>query len=367
MRRLKILHVVGTMSRGGVETWLMNVLRNIDRDKFQLDFLVNRDAKGSYDDEILELGGQIYHCSDPKNLTAYAKRFGDIVRRNGPFDVVHSHVYWYSGYILRLAHRAGIPIRIAHSHTATEAKWWNIPRRLYQELMRSWIARHATHRIAASRPAGEALFGRSASQVLYYGEDFTPFRKLDCGDRVRQRLGVPAGRVVIGHVGRFVAVKNHTFMIDILERLIADRTDAHLMMVGDGPLLPAVRAQVEARGLSDHCTFTGEQSDVAPFFSAMDTFVLPSHYEGLGIVAVESQAAGVPLVVSTGVPTDVDVISDLIEHVPLSAGASTWAAAVKRRLKQPGRRAGNEALLLEKSKFGLPKCLEALSDLYKAA
>jgi glycosyltransferase involved in cell wall biosynthesis len=345
----------------------MNVLRHIDRDKFQVDFLVHKEDKGSYDEEIRAIGGQIYYCADPKNLGRYAAKFSDIVARNGPFDVIHSHVYWSSGYILRLAHRAGIPIRIAHSHTATEATGRNVPRRFYQHLMRSWIAQHGTHRIASSRQAAEALFGKRAAQILYYGLDFTSFRDLECRERVKHRLGVPDGRLVVGHVGRFVPVKNHTFMIDILERLIAEGTDAHLMLVGDGPLLSTIKAQVEARGLSDRCTFTGEQSQVAPFFSAMDVFVLPSHYEGLGIVAVESQAAGVPLVVSTGVPKEVDVISGLIEHVPLSAGPSVWASAVKHRLKRNLHRSGNEAVLLERSKFGLPTCLEALSTIYQSS
>jgi len=366
MRR-KILHVVGSMSRGGVETWLMHVLRHIDREKFQVDFLVHRKGDSSYDQEIRSLGAQIYCCADPRNLVEYAAKFSEIVRCHGPFHVVHSHVYWYSGYVLRLAHRAGVPIRIAHSHTATRPARWNLPRRLYQNLMRSWILRHGTHRIGISWPAAEALFGRQPAQpftVLYYGLDFTRFKDVESRDVVRRRLGIPPGRRIIGHVGRFVPVKNHAFMIDLLERVIAGGTDAHLMMIGDGPLLPAVRTKVEARGLSHRCTFAGEQSDVASFFSAMDVFVLPSHYEGLGIVALESQAAGVPLIASTGVPAEVDVISELVEHIPLSAGATGWASAVNRRLRQSKRRPGNEALLLENSRFGLPKCLEALSSVY---
>jgi glycosyltransferase involved in cell wall biosynthesis len=366
MRR-KILQVVGAMNRGGVETWLMTVLRHIDKQKFQMDFLVHSKLDSAYDEEIRSLGGAIHYCTDPKNPWHYAAKFRQVIQTHGPFDVVHSHVYWYTGYVLRLAHRARVPIRIAHSHTATQRARWNPSRRLYQNLMRSWILRHGTHRIGISKQAAEALFGPLPVRpctILNYGLDFTRFQDIEPSEVVRRRLGIPPGRGIIGHVGRFMPVKNHVFMVELLECVISSGTDAHLMLVGDGPLLSTIKAQIEVRGLSDRCTFAGEQSDVTRFFSAMDVFVLPSHYEGLGIVAVESQAAGVPVVASTGVPEEVDVIPQLVEHIPLSAGAVGWASAVSRRLRERRLRGGDEVRVLQNSRFGLSACMAALSDVY---
>jgi glycosyltransferase involved in cell wall biosynthesis len=369
MRR-KILHVLGGMNRGGVETWLMHVMRNINMNDFELHFMVHSNVESAYDREILSLGGRIHYGANPRNLLEYAEHFRATIRNHGPFNVVHSHVYWYSGFVMWLAHKAGIPIRIAHSHTATNARPWKIPRRLYESLMRAWIFRYATHRIGISQQAGEALFGPRPEKpfiLLHYGFDFSRFLVADRAEEFKRQLGIAPGRKVIGHVGRLVPVKNHAFVVEFFERTIARGMDAHLLFVGDGSLLPAIRTLIESRGLSERCTFAGAQADVAPFLYAMDVLVLPSQWEGLGIVALESQAAGVPVIASTGVPREVDVIPDMVEHIPLSAGVAGWASAVTRRLEEPKKRRGDEAMLLQNSSFGLQSCLERLSGIYFGA
>lgn len=367
LRRRKILHIVGCMSRGGVETWLMHIMRNIDRNQFELHFLVNSETACAYDEEILSLGGKIHYGGHPDRLTKYAREFQAVVRDHGPFDAVHSHVYWYSGFVAWLGHQAGIPIRIAHSHTAVSARPWKIHRRAYQTLMRALIMRYATHRIGVSQQAGEALFGHKPEKqytLLHYGMDFRPFLQPESADKVRQRLGIAPGRKVIGHVGRFVPVKNHAFIVEFFDRIVKSGVDAHLLLVGDGLLSPSVKAQIESRGLSQRCTFAGLQPNVVPFFSAMDVFVLPSLWEGLPLVTFEAQAAGLPVVASTAVPEEVAAIPRLVERIPLSAGADGWASALSRVLKEPSRRRGDEPMLLQSSSFGLPACLEVLSGIY---
>ena len=357
------------MNRGGVETWLMHVIRNIDRDLFETHFLVHSQEQSAYDEEIVSLGGTIHYGANPRNLLRYATDFSQLVRRYGPFDVVHSHVFWYSGFVMRLAYEAGIPIRIAHSHSAANDAAWKVPRRLYQRLMRRWIQRYATHRIAASQPAGKALFGDPAQNfsVLWLGLDFQKFaRQLPRSD-AKQNLGIAPARKVIGHVGRFVAVKNHNFILKVFEEIVAKGTDAHLLLVGEGPLSASIKSQAESKGLADRCTFTGSQADVAPFLSAMEVFVLPSQWEGLSLAALESQAAGVPVIASTAVPEEVDVIPELIEHISLDAGSTGWANAVGRRLNQQRQSTGDEALVLKNSRFGLAPCLASLSRIYLGA
>ncbi|MGA8144155.1 MAG: glycosyltransferase [Candidatus Acidiferrales bacterium] len=366
MRR-KILHVVGGMDRGGVETWLMHVMRNIDRNRFETHFMVHSNAESAYDREITSLGGQIHHCANPRNPLRYAAEFERLVRQQGGFDIVHSHVYWFSGFVMRLAHRAGIPIRIAHSHTSAGAAAWNIPRQLYERLMRRWIRRYSTHRLGISNHAGKALFGSRGAEdftLLYYGADFARFLDSLPSTDAKRRLGIDPDRKVIGHVGRFASVKNHAFIVEFFARLIGEGANTHLLLVGEGPLAPSIRANIGSRGLSDRCTLAGSQPDVVPYLSAMDVFVLPSRWEGLGLAAIESQAAGVPVIASTTVPDEIDVIPELIEHIPLSAGVDGWASAVRRKLNDPIRRRGDEVQLLQNSKFGLQKCLEALSGIY---
>jgi glycosyltransferase involved in cell wall biosynthesis len=346
----------------------MHMLRGIDRAKFEFHFLVHTSEESAYDDEIRALGAQIHPCTGVRNPIKYARQFKAVVQEHGPFDVVHSHVYLYSGFLMRLAAKAGVSVRIAHSHTALKQKYLNLARFTYDRLMRDWITRYSTHRIGISRIAAESLFGKPAHNppaVLHYGFDFSPFLQPRDPEEVKRRLGVPLQRKVIGHVGRFLPVKNHTFIVECFERIVATGTDAHLLLVGDGPLVPAVRKDIESRGLSDRCTFAGVHNVVAPFLSAMDVFLFPSLYEGLGIVALEAQAAGVPVIASRVVPDEIDVIPELVERLPLEDGPAVWASAVVEKLRDGNVRRGDEALLLQRSSFALPVCIEKLSRVYE--
>ena len=366
MRR-KILHVIGGMDRGGVETWLMHMLRLMDPNDFETHFLVHTSMESAYDREIAQLGGHIHRGASPKNPVRYAVAFDRLVQRSGGFDVVHSHVYWFSGFVMRLAYEVGIPTRIAHSHTSASEAKWNVPRKLYQKLMKRWISRYATHRIAVSHQAGQALFGKGPGvpySLLYYGMDFSRFLEPLPSADAKRSLGIAPGRKVIGHVGRFAPVKNHAFTVELMARMIGNGTDAHLLLVGDGPSAPSIRTQIDSRGLADRVTLAGVQPDVMPYLSAMDIFVLPSHWEGFGLVALESQAVGVPVIASTGVPNDVDVIPGLVEHIPLSSGVDVWASAVQRKLNEPAHRKGDEAILLTNSKYGSQPCLDMLRRIY---
>jgi len=205
------------MNRGGVETWLMHVLRSIDPERFRFDFLVHTSEESAFDDEIRRLGSRIHHCTSPRNPVRYAREFKSILRDYGPYDVVHSHVYLYSGFTLRLAAEVGVPIRIAHSHTAITQKRFDLARLTYERLMRAWVTRYATDRIGISRVSADGLFGQQArdtAMVLHYGFDFSPFLQPQDPAQIKAELGIVRDRKVVGHVGRFLAVKNHAFIVE---------------------------------------------------------------------------------------------------------------------------------------------------------
>ena len=366
MRR-KVLQVVGSMHPGGVETWLMHIMRSVNARDFEFHFWVSESNEAVYDKEIMSLGGHVHRSSGPHKFFRYAREFQSVVRTAGPFSVLHSHLYWYSGQLMRLGYEAGIPVRIAHSHTASQAPLWNFLRRGYQSLMRTWIMQYSTHRLAASKKAADALFGcppKRPVEVLYCGLDFDRFMGPHRADEVKRELGIPAERKVIGNVGRFVPAKNHAFIIDLFAYIIARGTDAHLLLIGDGPLLSIIKARVQSRGLSSRCTFAGLQTKLPPLYSAMNVFVFPSEREGLGLATLEAQAAGVPVIASTVVPTEVDIIPGMVEHLPLAVGASRWAEVVDHRIKESRPRTGKEVSLLRSSRFGLQTSLEALTKLY---
>ncbi|HXG09742.1 MAG TPA: glycosyltransferase family 1 protein [Gemmataceae bacterium] len=330
---VRILHVVGAMNRAGVETWLMHVLRHIDRERYRMDFLVHTDRPGDYDEEIRRFGARLLVCPHHRRPWAYARRFRQILRECGPFDVVHSHVHLFSGFVLRLASAAGIPLRIAHSHSDTtrvEAAA-GVLRRGYRRLMRRWIRKYATVGLACSRKAAAALFGPDWERdgrwrVHYCGIDLEPFRQVVDRLAVRAEFGIPPDAWVLGHVGRFHPAKNHSFLVEIAAEVARCRPDMRLLLVGDGPLRPQVEQRIAALGIADKVILAGRRPDVPRLLlGAMDVFVFPSHHEGLPLVVLEAQAAGLPVVMSDQVTDEVCLIEPLVRRLSLQHSAEEWA------------------------------------------
>lgn len=368
---IRILHVVGGMNPGGIETWLMHVLRHIDRDRFQIDFLVHTPHKCAYDEEILALGSKIIPCLDPSRPLTYATNFKRSLSQYGPYNIVHSHVYHFSGYVLRLARQANIPTCIAHSHTdasSLEAKagWY---RRLYLALMKRWIARYATVGLGVSRKAVVNLFGSNWDdprwRVLYCGTDLTLFRNVVNPAFVRAELGIPADALIIGHVGRFVEVKNHNFLIEIMVEVARREPQAYLLLVGDGPLRATIEQKVAQAGLTDRVIFAGIRSDVPRLMlGAMDVLLLPSFYEGLGLVLIEAQAAGLPCIFSDVIPEEADVVKPLVQRISLSQPPSDWVNAIAATKTQLRITQAEALKLVEQSPFNIQTSVKELEKLY---
>ncbi len=374
-RPIRILHVVGSMNRGGVETWLMHVLRHIDRERFQMDFLVHTTEPAAYDDEIRALGARVIPCCAPQRPLAYGRAFRRALRDHGPYDVVHSHVHHFSGYVLALARSAGIAGRIAHSHNDTRMVNSNVSpqRRAYLVLMRQLVDRFATAQVAASNEASLALFGRkgtdrSRTQILYCGIDLAPFEEEVDAGAVRAELGIPPGAFVVGHVGRFSTQKNHAFLVRIIEALVALEPRTHALLVGDGELRAAIEDDIRARGLSGHVTMTGARSDVPRLMmGAMDVFVMPSLYEGLPVVGIEAQASGLPCVISSEITSEVTIAKGLVKTLSLDASPGEWASDILVSALGPPYRPIRASALdyVRKSDFNISNGALKLWELYR--
>jgi glycosyltransferase involved in cell wall biosynthesis len=334
---VRILQVVGHgMARGGLETWLMHILRHIDREQFRMDFVVETAQRQGYDEEVRALGSRIIRCPQHRRLLTYGRNFSRILRDQGPYDIVHSHFHHYNGYVLYLARRAGVPVRIAHSHNdftyddeQRGALW-----RLYTQAMRRLITKNATSGLAASREAAGALYGSTWEsdlrwRVLHCGIDLKPFEVSVEPATVRAELGIPADAFVIGHVGRFYVQKNHAFLVNIAAEVARREPKMRLLLVGDGPLRPAIKDRVARSGIADKTIFAGVRPDVPRLMlGAMDVFVLPSLFEGLPLVGIETQAAGLPLIRSDVISPEMDVVQPLIQRVSLTQQVSDWAEAI---------------------------------------
>ncbi|MDJ0675320.1 MAG: glycosyltransferase family 1 protein [Calothrix sp. MO_167.B42] len=373
-RPIRILHVVGGMVRGGIETWLMHILRHIDRDRFCMDFLVHTPEPCAYDGEIRSLGSRIIPCPLEKwRPWVYGANLKKILQEYGPYDIVHSHVHHFSGYILGLAKEAGVPLCIAHSHNDTSSQEAKAPlyRRLYCQLSESWINRHATLGLACSRQAAGDLFGSdwetdSRWQLLYYGIDLQPFQDFVDPVAVRAEFGIPADAFAIGHVGRFEPQKNHQFLIKIAAEIAKREPKMRLLLLGEGYLQPEIAQQVAHMGLGDKVIFAGSRPDVPRLMvGAMDVFFLPSLHEGLPLVLLEAQAAGLPCIFSDVITREVDTIPSLVNRLSLSQSEEQWAETVIAQKDRVSDRTRKSALaLMKQSPFSIETSMQNLQNIY---
>jgi glycosyltransferase involved in cell wall biosynthesis len=372
-RPIRILHVLGMMERGGAEAWLMHLLRTIDRARYRMDFVVHITEPQEYDDEVRALGSALILCPHTRHPLRYAREFTRILNTHGPYDVVHSHVHQYSGLVLRLAKRAGVPVRIAHSHldaTAFEAQA-SPQRRAYLKLMRHWIDATATDGLAASGQAAVDLFGPgweadARYRTLFCGVDLSPFAHPVCRDAVRTEFHIPQDAFVIGHVGRFTEQKNHAFLLDVAAEVVQREANARFLLVGEGELRPAMMARAAALGLGERVIFAGSRADVPRLMrGAMDAFLFPSRYEGLGLVLIEAQAAGLPCVLADVVPREADIVPPLVHRLSLHQSPGVWADALLAIRDAPPPIAQPDALaLVRATPFDVRASWTALEHVY---
>lgn len=311
-RPVRVLHVVGKLNRGGLETWLVQVLNRLDRDRVQCDVLVHTADSAPYDDDVRGLGSRILRCSSRKNPARYVIELLLLLRRTGPYDVVHCHTYLFSGLVVLAARIAGVRIRIVHSRTnkSLVEKERGFVAECYGVAMRILIDRLATHRLAVSDSAGVSLFGRrwlerKNSFVMPSGIDLSLFNSDVDKSAIRSEMGFPAEAIVIGHVGRFSPVKNHSLLIEILAKARSQNPRLHLLLVGDGELRPVMEEKVRQVGLDSFVVFAGSRDDVPTLMrGVMDVFVFPSLFEGYGRALVEADISLLPCLFSTGIPEE---------------------------------------------------------------
>ncbi len=367
-RPIRILHVVGGMDTGGVETWLMHVLRRIDRDRYRFDFLTHTTKPCFYDDEIRSLGCRIIPCTHMSQPWRYALNYWRILKEYGPYEVVHSHVHYFSGFVIFLSCCFGIQKRIVHSHLGSSTIDMSVDfwRKLYIRVSKWLVCRYATLGLACSSLAAASLFEKNwennpERKILYCGIDLEPFKSSVNRDEIRRELKIPADAFVLGHVGRFMEQKNHDFLLEVFAEVARREPKAYLLLVGDGPLRESIKQKAQRFGLLEKIVFAGVRPDVPRLMlGAMDVFVFPSHHEGLPLVLIEAQAAGLPAVISDMITTEVIIVPGLIKSLSLQKDAVIWADCVMT-IKNMHVKLTDTCKELENSPFVLSKCLAGLT------
>lgn len=329
----KVLHIIGSMNRGGAEQLIMSIYREIDLEKYQFDFAVQTDKFAYFDQEILDLGGRIFSQPSPSifGILKYVNSLINIIKKHGPYDCIHSHVFSFSGLVLFVGKIMKVPVRIAHSHTTNDNKGFSIYRTFYKRIMRKLILNSATNLVGCSKEACISLFGENAFKkgmaiVLPNAIKIDSFQNIDNGrNDLREELNIPLSSKIVGHVGRFSKQKNHDFLINVFYEILKKIPDTHLVLVGDGDLKEKMERLVSEKRIAQYVHFLGLRDDVPQIMSSLDLFLFPSLYEGLGIVLIEAQAAGIPCLISNNLPSEADIGLGLIKSLDLTSEPKVWA------------------------------------------
>lgn len=332
MEPIRVLHENVIMDPGGIEALLMNVYRHIDRNKVQFDFMVHRPDHAFYEDEIESLGGRIYRTPRfspfPGQYQSYMRAVEKILSEHPEYKVLHAHAE-LNLWPLMIAKKLGIPTRIAHSHnakTTVNLKYFFF---LYEKAR---IKKYCTDMFMCSTPAGIWTFGEEVVKLgkVKFIKNGIETDKFVYDEQIRikkrQDLGLE-NKLVVGHVGRFMQQKNHTFLIDIFDIIHRKNPNSILMLVSDGRLMNEIKSKVHALGLDSVVMFLGNRGDVNELMQAMDVFLFPSLWEGLPLTGIEAQTAGLPVIMSD-VITDEVCITENTYMLSLNNCAEIWADKV---------------------------------------
>lgn len=323
---IRILQIVNDMHRAGLETMLMNYYRNIGRTKIQFDFLTHRPEKSDYDDEIIAMGGRMYYAPRlyPQNYSNYFKYMEKFFEEHQEYQIVHSHIDAMSYLPLRAAKKAGIPIRIAHSHNTSIDKDFKY---ILKQLFRSQITSVANYYCACGKEAGKFLFKEKEARIIPNAIEVDRFLFNEEMRNLKRKELAIKDEFVLGHVGRLSYQKNHKFLLDIFSEVHKKDSNTVLLLVGVGEKEQEIKEKVNTLGLDKVVRFLGNRSDVNELYQAIDVFVMPSFFEGIPVTGVEAQFSKLPCIFSTKVPNEV-AFTDRCKFLGLGESAESWAEII---------------------------------------
>ena len=305
---IRVLQVLGGLEAGGAESFVMNLYRAVDKEKVQFDFVKHIEHKGVFEDEIAQMNGKIYRCPQytGKNHFAYCKWWDSFFKEHPEYRVIHGHVRSTASIYLKIAKKNGL-VTIAHSHSTSNGSGISA---IVKDLLQLPIRHTADYLFACSDKAGKWLYGEKATKQANYrmipnGVDLKRFAFCEKKrQQMRHELGIAADTFVLGHIGRITVPKNHQFLVELFAAYHKENPNSRLLLVGDGELFETVQQQCTQLRIRDAVIMAGSKTNTEDYYQAMDVFVFPSLWEGLGIVAIEAQANGLTCLVSENVPRE---------------------------------------------------------------
>lgn len=314
---IRILHVLRAMEMGGAQTLIMNLYRNIDREKVQFDFLLS--DNDYFDEEILKLGGKVFYIPylTKKGQLNYEHNIIKFLKEHNEYKIVHSHIDQVTGIVMQAARKANVPVRIAHSHNTKNTN--GFIGKIYKNYLQNKINKNATNLFGCSEEACKWLFKERANEakILNNGIDIEKFKySTEKREKVRKELNISEGTIVVGHIGAFRKQKNHEGLINIYNEYLKTNSNSCLLLCGDGDLKCDIEKKVRNLGIGDKVKFLGIRSDTDALYSAFDIFLFPSLYEGLSVALIEAQASGVKILASDTIDKKTELTNN-IEFISL--------------------------------------------------
>ena len=361
---IRIAQIMGKWVGGGVEAVVMNYYRYIDRNKIQFDFICDEDSTCIPYEEIEKLGGKVILIPPYQKIFKYHKELKRVLKE-GKYKIVHSHINTLSVFSLFAAKCAGVPIRIAHSHSTTNKK--EKKKNLLKQILRPFSKLFATDYMCCSELSGRWLFGNKEYDKgnVYLLNNAIDLEKFKFDENIRRekrkKLKIDDDTLVIGHIGRFVEQKNHRFLIDIFNEVHKQNNNSLLLLAGQGPLMEEMKEKVKNLGLSDFVQFLGQRNDVAELYQAFDVFCLPSLYEGLPVVGIEAQASGLLCLFSDDMTKETKVLEST-KFISLNKNSEYWANVIINDKK--GYRRSYNKNQISNSGFNIKMEIKKLSEVY---
>ena len=366
----KILHVTGAMNVGGTETMLINLYRKVNK-KIEFNFISYSNEEAFYDKEIEKLGGKVIRLNQP-NKVGFINSIKDIkrvIKENGPYDAVHTHMLFNCGIAMIAAYLSGVKVRVSHAHTTSD-EGVGIIRKLYISLMRIFIKVFSTNFLACSDGAGRYLFGNNITLNKKYKmiPNYIDYEKfINCTDTtsIRKKFGIKEDDIVICHIGRFITAKNHKFLVEVAKEMINRNNKVKVLLVGVGDLRQSIEEKVKELEIDKNVYFIGLTDNIPSILNNSNLFILPSIYEGLGLVLLEAQASKVPCLVSDAIQPEVDLGVGLIKKLKLNDGAKVWATEAERLIENKINENIDISNAVKEKKYDLNSILDNLLSVYK--
>lgn len=361
---IRVLHIASFQpGGGGIESLLMGVYRNINRDLIQFDFLVGpHKEKSVYQDEIQSLGGKVFSRVNRRKYPIKSLLFlYSFFKKHKEYSIIHHHGSLASLEATIIAKRCGVPSRILHAHSTQHG---TIPffLKIFVVFAKFFFKNDYTHAFACSGDAGKWLFNKKEFTVIKNGIEINNFLfDKEKREMYRNDLGIK-NSFVVGHLGRFTEQKNHIFLCDIFYEIYKKNSNAVLLLIGTGPLIESVQEKIELLGISHAVKFLGFREDISELMQTMDLLLLPSLFEGLPLTLVEAQASGLPCVASDVVSQE-SKLTDYVYYVSLDKGAEYWADYCLTKIT-PVRNRSEAGKTLMNSEFDIIHTTKILEEFY---